>query len=352
MKKYDISVIGIVGVPGQYGGFETFTDYFVQNIPDYYKIRVFCSKYNYPRIQRRTKYHGADLSYLPIRANGISSVLYDLISLLIGSRNSKNLLVLGVSAGIFLPFIKLISNARIIVNIDGLEWRREKWSKSVKIFLKFSEKLAVKYSDRVVVDNSVLKNYVFNEYKISSQVIAYAGDHVQEAMNQIETKDILEGVDYLSIARIEPENNVHQILEAFVDLADKSIHFIGNWQHSEYSKRVYLKYSNYKNIYLHNPIYDIKNLSIFRVSAKNYIHGHSAGGSNPSLIEATFYGIPILSFDCDFNRATLNNEGYYWKTSQDLKNTITSNLIFGKVSIQSRYYWKDITKDYISLLNK
>lgn len=352
MKKYDVTVIGIVGVPGQYGGFETFTDYFVQNIPDNYKVRVFCSKYNYPRAQRRSNYHGATLSYLPIRANGISSVLYDFISLLIGSRSSKNLIVLGVSAGIFLPLIRLMSNARIIVNIDGLEWRREKWSKSAKTFLKFSERLAVKHSDRVVVDNAVLKKYLLNEYKTSSKVIAYAGDHVQKAIKRVETKDLMDGVDFLSIARVEPENNVHEILEAFINLSEKTIHFIGNWQHSEYSKRVYLKYSNYQNIYLHNPIYDISNLSIFRASAKNYIHGHSAGGSNPSLIEATFYEIPIFSFDCDFNRSTLNNEGYYWKTSEDLKKIISSNLIFEKVSIQRRYYWTEITKDYLSLFNQ
>ena len=352
MKKYDLAIIGIVGIPGKYGGFETFADYFVQNLPDSYKAKIFCSKHNYSKIERKSNYFNADLSYLPFRANGMSSVLYDFISLLMSCRNSKNLIVLGVSGGIFLPFIKAISSARVIVNIDGLEWRRGKWSKLAKTYLKFAERLAVRSSDIVVVDNDVLQNYVLNKYKIKSQVIAYAGDHVQKSMNKVESKEILKGIDFLSIARIEPENNVHQILEAFADLPNKSIHFIGNWQHSEYSKRLYLKFTDYKNIYLYDPIYDIKSLSIFRVSAMNYVHGHSAGGSNPSLIEASFYGIPIFSFDCDFNRATLNDEGYYWKTSLDLKNIIESDLTFNKASVQSRYFWKDITKDYVNLLSK
>lgn len=351
MKKYDLTIVGIVGVPGQYGGFETFTDYFVQNIKDKFKVKVFCSKYNYSINNRKSKYFNADLHYLPIPANGIWSILYDCISLLMSCRNSKNLMVLGVSAGIFLPIIKIISNTKIIVNIDGLEWRRGKWSNLAKSYLKFAERVAVNCSDIVVVDNDVLQKYVLNEYNIKSQVIAYAGNHVLGPMQKVEQNEIINDLDFLSIARVEPENNVHQILETFLMLPNKNLHFIGNWKHSDYSKRLFQKYHFHNNIFLHNPIYDIKSLSKFRVSAKNYIHGHSAGGSNPSLIEATFYGIPVFSYDCDFNRATLNEEGYYWKTSMDLKNIIESDLSHNKVSIQSRYFWKEIANYYINLLS-
>ncbi len=90
---------------------------------------------------------------------------------------ADTLLILGVSGCIFLPFVKLFGKSKIIVNIDGLEWKRDKWNGFAKWFLKLSESIAVKFADLVITDNKAIQQYVTNKYGVSSKLIAYGGDH-------------------------------------------------------------------------------------------------------------------------------------------------------------------------------
>ncbi|MEM8892743.1 MAG: DUF1972 domain-containing protein, partial [Bacteroidota bacterium] len=148
MKK--LAIIGTVGLPAKYGGFETLAHHLVLNWKNTFKTSVYCCAKNYPRNSRPESWKGARLIYLPCNANGWQSVLYDMMSILHAMLYTDILLILGVSGAIILPLIRLISKKRIIINIDGQEWKRPKWSKWAKAFLKFSEKLAVRYSDEVI----------------------------------------------------------------------------------------------------------------------------------------------------------------------------------------------------------
>jgi hypothetical protein len=201
-----IAVIGTVGVPACYGGFETLVENLLAEHEEDKNITVYCSSKSY--IEKPLKYKNAKLHYVPLNANGAQSIPYDIWSLCHAVwKGSDNILLLGVSGAICLPFIRLFSKVRIVTNIDGLEWKRAKWSGLVKRFLKFSEKLAVKYSDVVVADNAAIADYVRNEYKIESEVIAYGGDHA--VVNDLQPHD----ENYaLALCRIEPENNVELIL--------------------------------------------------------------------------------------------------------------------------------------------
>ena len=95
------------------------------------------------------------------------------------------LIVLGVSGGLIFPFVRLFTNKKIIVNIDGLEWRRNKWNKWVKKFLRFSEKLAVRFSHADITDNAVIKKYTALVYKSLSHEIAYGADHAKKQYDYI-----------------------------------------------------------------------------------------------------------------------------------------------------------------------
>ena len=174
MKK-KVAVIGTNGLPAKYGGFETLTDYLVQYLSSDYQFYVYCSKNN--STNQPKEYHGAKLIALPLNANGFQSIAYDLISILHSLFYADILLILGTPGAIILPLLKLFSK-KVIVNFGGLEWKRDKWPKLVQRYLKFTEKLAVKYSDVVVADNQAFIDYILNEYKVKAILIEYGGDHV------------------------------------------------------------------------------------------------------------------------------------------------------------------------------
>ena len=149
-----ISIIGTVGLPANYGGFETLAEHLTKHLANRFNITVYCSGKSYKSKQKR--YNDAHLKYVPLKANGPQSILYDIVSIFSALRYSNTLLILGVSGCTILPLVKLISKERVIVNIDGLEWKRNKWGKAAKWFLRYSEKLAVRYADSVVSDNEVI----------------------------------------------------------------------------------------------------------------------------------------------------------------------------------------------------
>lgn len=346
MKK--IHIVGTVGVPACYGGFETL----VENLIDYKgeDITVYCSGKSYNRNKRKAHYKNAKLIYIPVKANGLHSILYDVLSLLMAViKRADVILVLGVSGCLFLPVIKLLSPAKIITNIDGLEWRRNKWSQYAKWFLKVSEASAVKYSDAIISDNGAIADYVRSEYNVESHVIAYGGDHVEADSNP----NTDEGYA-LSLCRIEPENNVEMILSAF-SRCSKKIKFVGNWNNSEFGRNLKIKYSVYGNIEILDPIYDINALSVLRSGCSFYVHGHSAGGTNPSLVEMMHFGKTILCYDCAYNRASTDNKAEFFSDATQLESLLNSCLSIdnGNIMIaiaQERYTWKIISQQYFSLL--
>ena len=249
-----ISIIGTVGVPANYGGFETLVENIIgENASTDIKYTVFCSSKNYS--QKQSVYKNAVLKYVPLDANGVQSIPYDIWSLIKATRQSDVILVLGVSGCCFLPVYRLFSKKKLVINIDGLEHRRNKWGKWTRRFLKFSERMAVKYADVVVADNKGIQDYVSEEYGKESALIAYGGDHVIRSINDDDCRRILqqypveEGKYAFSVCRIEPENNVHITLEAFKK-SKKNILFVGNWSRSEYGQNLFKEYGQCENIYL------------------------------------------------------------------------------------------------------
>ena len=147
-----ISIIGTVGVPANYGGFETLVEQLVRhNDSEDLEYTVYCSGKTYKK--HRWVYHGAKIEYVGLNANGIQSIPYDIISLIRAARKSDAVLILGVSGCIFLPIFRLFSKKKLIINIDGLEHKRDKWNKLIRRFLKFSEKMAIKYGNIIITDN-------------------------------------------------------------------------------------------------------------------------------------------------------------------------------------------------------
>lgn len=317
-----VAILGTVGVPAKYGGFESL----VENLLDYnesnIEYTIFCSSKAYH--EKIKSYKGAKLKYLNIEANGFSSILYDGLSLLKCMNQGFDLiLLLGVSGAIFLPFLKPFMKSKLICNIDGIEWKRNKWNSAIKKILKISELLAVKYSNEIITDNKGISEYVKFRYKLESTIIAYGAEQVCNSDNYLLKKHNLnKGKYFFKVCRVEPENNIELILKVFSELNDHYLVIVGNWNKSDFGKIMRNTYQKFTNIFLINPIYDLYELNQLRANCKGYIHGHSAGGTNPSLVEAMSLKVPIISFDVNFNRYTLNNNGVYFKSANDLKQII------------------------------
>jgi hypothetical protein len=173
MKK--ISLIGTAGIPARYGGFETLAENLVRHNTSGVEYTVFCSAKLYPEKPRT--YCGARLKYIRLDANGTSSMFYDLASMLMSLR-SDVMLILGVSGTLFLPLIRLIYGGKIITNIDGIEWKRDKWSRFASFVLRISEKVAVRFSDEIIADNQGIVDYLRQEYNAKAVLIEYGADHV------------------------------------------------------------------------------------------------------------------------------------------------------------------------------
>jgi glycosyltransferase involved in cell wall biosynthesis len=359
MKR--ISVIGTVGLPANYGGFETLAEHLVLQLGEDYDWTVYCSGKQYPKEARKAEYKGVKLRYLPLSANGVQSILYDALSILLAMWRSDVLLVLGVSGAWIFPFVRLFSRTRIIVSIDGLEWKRDKWNDGAKWYLWWAEKMAVRFSHGDISDNESIQDYTAQRYNRLSRVLEYGSDHCQKIPM---SKENLSKFPFLArpyafkVARIEPENNVHLILKAFAELQSYPLVVIGNWQNSKYGQDLYKSYSQQRNIHLLDPIYDQQSLDEIRSNAHLYIHGHSAGGTNPSLVEAMYLGLPIFAFDVPYNRTTTEEQAWYFSSMNDLKKLLKRGKMSSLLQIgqdmqaiaQRRYTWKAIARKYDHLI--
>lgn len=353
MKK--ISIIGTVGVPACYGGFESLVENMLDYTPENVEYTVFCTNQKYET--KLESYKGAKLIYLDLNANGKDSIMYDYKSMKM-SLDADIMLILGVSGCMFLPFIRRKFKGKIITNIDGLEWKRDKWNPLAKWLLHYSEKQAVKYSDIVIGDNKGITDYVKEAYSKDAVLIAYGGDNAIKITDDAlyDKYPYMKNPYAVTVCRIEPENNIHKILEAFSKMPEQQFVMVGNWKNGEYGSELKEKYSKFPNINLLDPIYESHEINWIRSNGSIYVHGHSAGGTNPSLVEAMNLGLPILAFDCVYNRATTQEQCLYWKESSDIEQLIkVKSAEFPEIAQKMKdlgskeYSWKNIAQKYNSL---
>ncbi|MDH4412416.1 MAG: DUF1972 domain-containing protein [Rhizobium sp.] len=355
-----VAILGTVGVPGCYGGFETLAENLVRQNEvrgRFQHLSVYCSGPAYD--VRPPQYLGAQLHYSRWKANGLQSVLYDVSTLLhCAWRGHDVALLLGVSGAIILPVLRLVSQMRIVTNVDGIEWRREKWKGLARHFLRLSEWMAVRFSHEVVADNQGIADYLRDTYGVNPTVIAYGGDHAI-ATHQGQSA-VSDAAPYppgyaLALCRIEPENNIDLILEAFAG-STRPLVFVGNWDSSDYGRRLRSKYAPCSNLHLLDPIYEPAELYRIRAAAGLYVHGHSAGGTNPSLVEMMHFGLPVVAFDCVYNRYTTEERATYFRSSAELREVVSSEMSKNsggqmKHIATMKYRWDIVADQYFEMLS-
>lgn len=361
MKPYSVSIVGTVGIPASYGGFETLAEnlaiFHDRNISTV-DLTVYCSAIAFE--QKPDRFCKATLHYINLDANGPQSIAYDVVSLLSSARRrTDTILLLGVSGATALPFLRIFTRSRIITNIDGIEWRRRKWKAVAKFVLRVSEWAAVRFSHQVVADNQAIADYVKDIYNKTCEVIAYGGDHALASEPDTAAAEGLPANFALALCRIEPENNVAMILEAFSGL-DMPLVFVGNWEKSEYGRKLKARYAGHPTITIHDPVYETSSLRAIRDKASIYVHGHSAGGTNPSLVEMMHFDIPVLAHGCSFNRHTTEDKARYFTSAAELAEGVRSlspqtaaqiGADMGEIA-RRRYTWNQIGQAYFALMGR
>lgn len=353
-----VAIIGTQGVPAKYGGFETLVENILgENTSPGVDYTVFCSARDYAL--RMVSYKGARIRYVPFfHANGAQSTPYDVLSMLLClGRGFDAVLVLGVSGCLLLPVFRWLYGGRLVVNIDGLEHRRAKWGRFARWFLRRSEALAVRSADVVVADNRGIQDYVRQTYGKPSALIAYGGDHVQRTLPAGREAEILrqygvgDGAYAITVCRIEPENNSRMLCEAARESGAELL-FIGNWAHSAFGRDLRDEFSRCPHIHCIDAVYDLDVLYTLRSHCRCYLHGHSAGGTNPSLVEAMWMGRPILAFDVNYNRYTTGGLARYFSTAADLAALLAGEQGGGEALRQyarDHYTWRGIARQYEAL---
>jgi glycosyltransferase involved in cell wall biosynthesis len=358
-----IAIIGTVGLPARYGGFETLTEHLVRQLGHRYQLSVYCSSKKYPKGARPAVYRNARLHYLPLEANGIQSIPYDTLSILHALWYADVLVILGVAGAWLLPFIRLFTRKRIIISIDGIEWKRDKWNRLARWYLWWAEKIAVNFSHADIADNESIQDYTAVRYGSLSSIIEYGADHTLQVSPQAGDKEKYPflGKPYAcKVCRIEPENNVHVVLDAFARTPQHTLVVIGNWKNSVYGSSLRDQYSGFSNLILLDPVYNQRELDLIRGNAFLYVHGHSAGGTNPSLVEAMYLGLPVMAFDVSYNRTTTEQKARYFRDANSLLEQIQqvrmtdwkSNGGMMKEIANRRYTWPVIAGKYAYLIEQ
>jgi glycosyltransferase involved in cell wall biosynthesis len=358
-EKIKLSIVGTRGLPNTYGGFETLADYLVRNLAEEFEITVYCSSKD--MTSRGSRYKGANLKYIPFSSHGASGILYDSISLIDALIHSDKVLFLGFGCGFIMPFLGKKQKGKIVANFGGLDWQRNKWSSFAQKVIKKAEKLLVRNANALVSDNVGIKEYITREYNLESTLIAYGGDQAQkEKITPTHYKEytFLKNDYAFLVARIQPDNNIQMIINAFAKNQFMPIVIVGNFNNSQYGIDLKKKYKNTENVILLDAIYDREKLDVLRSNCNIYVHGHSAGGTNPSLCEAMYLSLPIIAFSSGYNEHTTYNKAIYFSNTEDLTKIMNSLASYDLIKIgnemkmiaDSKYKWNKIANKYKEII--
>lgn len=351
-----IGILGTRGIPNAYGGFEEFAQHLAEGLLQRgHEVFVYNSSLH---PYKEKQWQGVKIIHCKDWENKLGTTgqfLYDLNCINDArKRNYAILLQLGYTSN-SIWFWRWSKNSINIVNMDGLEWKREKYSKLIQRFLKKAEAWAVKHADHLVADSKGIQEHLLRTYNRPSTYIPYAAELFNDPEPSFLAKlELAPQQYYLLIARMEPENNIETIIKGYLNSKqDGQLLIIGGTE-NKYGKRWVNKYASDK-IKFAGAIYEKDILNNLRHYSKLYFHGHSVGGTNPSLLEAMACRCNIAAHDNIFNKAILLDNSYYFSTPEEVSQII--NLHPNPAIIQKRkeinaekirteYSWNKIIDDY------
>ncbi|MFH0830903.1 MAG: DUF1972 domain-containing protein [Parcubacteria group bacterium] len=361
-----VAILGHRGIPGNYGGFETFAEELaVRMVKQGHCVQVYCRTNT--GSYRKPTYHGVNLIYLSTISNKYLDTLYHTLkSVLHATLFTRPDLILMVNVGnTLVSWIPRLFGIPVVLNVDGLEWERRKWNWLAKLFLRLSASLTRLLPTAVVTDAKVIQDFYHERVGLNTSMIPY-GAVVTRRRNAagLGKYGLKPGQFYLYVARFEPENNPHLVVQAFEQVrSDKSLVMVGDAPYSaEYCKKV--RATHDARIRFLGFIYGA-DYKILQQNAYAYIQATEVGGTHPALIEAMGFGNCVLVNATPENMETTNGAAVpFWfyrgsRAAEGLRRKI--QLIEDNPAIVSEYRrkavehvrrsyrWEVVTQQYLEL---
>ena len=351
-----LAILGTRGIPNNHGGFEQFAEYFSIYLSQR-DVDVFVYNSHHNPYRDKT-YKNVNIIHCFDPEKNIGSIgqfIYDLNCILDSrGRNFDIILQLGYTSSTIWHWL-ISKKSLVVTNMDGLEWKRTKYSRLTSKFLKFAEKLAVKHSDFLISDSIGIKKYLKFKYNVESKYIAYGTEIFNAPEKNIIKKYNVEAYNYsLIIARLEPENSIEVILDGYYKSKTTSPILIFG-KINLFGRRLIKKYKDDSRIKFLGANYCISELNNLRYYSRYYFHGHTVGGTNPSLLEAMSSKALIVAHKNIFNISVLGEGGLYFETSNDITIIVNEDNYFrlkdinwdiNKLKIKNNFTWEIINNAY------
>lgn len=331
-----ICILGTRGIPARHGGFETFAEGLAMHLVDRgWNVGVYCQESGHGPI-REELWNGIRRIIVPSHSeSALASMAFDLRCILHARKNFSNCLTLGYNTAIFNLLLKF-SGKSTIMNMDGIEWARAKWSPPARAWLWANEWIGAKVSDTLIADHPEIARHLQRHTPAAKiQTIAYgASTPLHTNPNVLETFGVAPGKYALVIARPVRENSILEIVRAWslrprgMPLLVLGTFYPGHAYHDEV-----LSFAS-EEIRFPGAIYEKETIQPLRWHAALYLHGHQVGGTNPSLIEALASGNPVLAHDNRFNRWVANDAAIYFRDEADCHAAL--NVLLEDKSLLSR----------------
>lgn len=355
--KLKIAILGTRGIPNHYGGYEQAATFLSAGLQQKGHSVTVYNSHNHP--YKENNWNGVEIvhCYDPeFRTGTAGQFIYDLNCIRHArKKNYDAILLMGYTSSSI--WGKLYPQKPVIIsNMDGLEWKRSKYSVPVRRYLQYAEKLAVKYSDHCIADSPAIRDYLEKKYRVHPRYIPYgAVIHSSSSKEALKKWHLKPQQYHLLIARMEPENNIETILDGFVSgSSGHSFVVVGNVSNT-YGKKMTRKYAGDSNIIFTGSLFDQLLLHTLRSFCHLYFHGHSVGGTNPSLLEAMASGAVIAAHNNPFNKAILGDDAFYFSTASDISqlvNVVTRNetkqqmIDHNLEKIRQSFNWEKVIQQY------
>ena len=359
-----LAILGSRGIPARYGGFETFAEQLSVRLVDRgFDVTVFCECQEegpHPESHR-----GVELVHVRAPSLGpLSTIVFDLKCLWRVRKSFDVAYMLGYGVGLFL-FVPRLWGCEVWTNMDGIEWSRSKWNWLAKGWLRFMERAATWTSDRLIADARGIRTHLEARYRVKPEisVIPYGADVPEKPPDDhlIDEYAVRPYSYYLVVCRLEPENHVLEILQGFAaSQSANTLVIVGDvTAGTQYVRSLSLIRDD--RVRFVGTVYDQAKLQALRWYCRAYFHGHSVGGTNPSLLEALACGNLVIAHDNDFNREVAGDCARYFRDASDIPEILRrietasapdSQRARSQARVRENYDWEKVADAYASLLRQ
>ncbi len=350
--KRKLLILGTRGIPAGHGGFETFAERLSLYLVDRgWEVTVYC-QVNCQKIIKK-KWKNINLVHIPSKNNSsLNSIIFDYHSTLHALKEEGIILVLGYNTAVF-SILYWLKKRVSIMNMDGMEWWRNKWNLMQKLWLFLNERCGATFSNHLIADHPHIKKLLasyISPHKIS--VISYGTEKVTQVDKSLLKPYKLSPNQYiLVIARPEPENSILEIVSAFSSRKwGIKLVILGRYSPETvpYHQKVMQAASD--EVIFTGGIYDKEIVDTLRFYTRLYVHGHTVGGTNPSLVEALASSSPVLAQDNSFNRWVAGDDAHYFENQAHclykLEQLLYDNDELKRMKISSTIrYWEQFSHD-------